>query len=125
VCQAPNFENVNLVARRRQYFRVYLGSILVAELPQKKWCFNLREFSIILSVMEKECRCSVANSDKNAAVEWRIMFFKENAFVLKFCRNLPMHGCNLFASTEVVHRPRSDSLLYFDTMNIWQICTPK
>jgi len=43
----------------------------------------------------------------------------------QICRTLPVRGGILFASTEVVHRPRSNSSLHFDIRNIWQICMRK
>jgi len=52
-------------------------------------------------------------------------FRLKNVFRRKICRNLPMRGGILFASIEVVHRPRSDSPLHFDIRNIWQIRTQK
>ena len=42
--RAGNFETRTLVARRRERFRVYLADFLVAELPQKRGCFNTQEF---------------------------------------------------------------------------------
>jgi len=45
-------------------------------------------------------------------------FRLKNVFGRKFCWKLPMHCGILFASTEVVHRPRSGSPLHFDIRNI-------
>jgi len=44
-----NFENVTLVARRRQHFRGVLADFFVAELPQKRGCFNTQEFTLFSS----------------------------------------------------------------------------
>ena len=44
-----HFENVILVARRREHFRGFLADFFVAELPQKKRCFNTQEFTRFLS----------------------------------------------------------------------------
>ena len=49
----------------------------------------------------------------------------QNVFDSKICRNLLMCGCILFASTKVVHRPRSNPPLHFDIRNIWWIRTPR
>ena len=56
---------------------------------------------------------------------WGGDFRLQNVFGHKICRILPMRGGILFASTDVVHRPRCDSTLYFDIRNTWQIRTPK
>ena len=47
--QPRNFENVTLVARRREYFRGFWADCFVAALPQKKGCFNTQEFIRFLS----------------------------------------------------------------------------
>ena len=52
-------------------------------------------------------------------------FQLKNMFGRKICRSLPMRGGIMFASTEVEHRPRSNSPLHSDIENIWQIRTPK
>jgi len=44
-----HFENVILVARRREHFRGFLADFFVTELPQKKRCFNTQEFTRFLS----------------------------------------------------------------------------
>jgi len=44
-----HFENVILVARRREHFRGFLADFFVTELPQKKRCFNTQEFTLFLS----------------------------------------------------------------------------
>ena len=56
----------------------------------------------------KECRCWVATSNLNPC------------FDTHFCPKLQLQRKILFASTEVVHRPRSDSPLHLDIENIWQ-----
>ena len=48
-------------------------------------------------------------------------FWLKNVFRPQTCQDLPMRCGILFASTEVVHKPSSDSPLYFDIRNIWQI----
>jgi len=50
---------------------------------------------------------------------------EKTCFGRKICRNLPMCRCILFASTEVVRRPRSDCPLHFHIRSIWQIRTQK
>ena len=49
-------EYVTLVARRREHFRVFWSIFLVAELPPKKRCFVLQEFTrfeiIPLSILD-------------------------------------------------------------------------
>jgi len=60
---------------------------------------------------------------ENAAAGWRVSI--ENVFRRKICQILPMHRGIRFASTELVHRPRSDSPLHSDVGNIWQIRTQK
>jgi len=47
----------------------------------------------------------------------------KNVFCRRIRQNLPMLRGILSASTEVVHRPRSDPPLHFDIRNIWQIRT--
>jgi len=42
----------------------------------------------------------------------------KDVFGRKICRNLQIRGGIPFASTDVAHRPRSDSLLHFDVGNI-------
>jgi len=43
------FEHMTVVARRREHFRGFLANLFVAELPQKRGCFNAQEFARFLS----------------------------------------------------------------------------
>jgi len=52
-------------------------------------------------------------------------FRLKNVFGRKICQNLPMRSGILFTSIEVVHRPKSKSLLHFCIRNLWQIHTEK
>ena len=45
------FENVTLVARRREHLWGFMAIFFVAELPQKKRCFNTQEFTRVLSTV--------------------------------------------------------------------------
>ena len=69
------------------------------------------------------------NKTKCAAGNYMLLrggnFRSKNVFGCQICQNLPSRGSILFASTEKVHRPRSDSPLHIDIKNIWQICTAK
>jgi len=42
-------KHVTLVARRREHFRDFLADFFLAELPQKRGCFNTQEFTRFLS----------------------------------------------------------------------------
>jgi len=55
--------------------------------------------------LPKEYRCGVATSDL------------KNVFDRKICQDLRMRSSILFASTEVVHRPKSGFPLHFDIRN--------
>jgi len=59
----------------------------------------------------------------NAAAGGRLPI--ENVFRRKIRLNSPMCSGILFASTEGVHRYRTQSALHFDIGNIWQIRTEK
>ena len=48
-----------------------------------------------------------------------------NVFGRNIHRKSVLRSGILFASTEVMHRPRSDSSLHFDMRNIWQVRTGK
>jgi len=50
-CQPRKFENVTLLAHRREHFRGFWAIFLVAELPQKISCFNAQEFTRFLSAV--------------------------------------------------------------------------
>jgi len=43
------FENLTIVARRREHFRGFLADFFVAEPHQKRGCFNAQEFTRLLS----------------------------------------------------------------------------
>jgi len=47
--QPRNFENLSFLARRREHFRGIGADFFVAELPQKRGCFNTQEFTRFLS----------------------------------------------------------------------------
>jgi len=47
--QPRNFEYVKLVARWREHLQSFLAEFFVAELPQKRGCFNTQEFTRFLS----------------------------------------------------------------------------
>jgi len=55
--QPRNFENVTLEARRREHFRSFLADFFVAELPQKRGCFNTQEFTRFLSTGVVSASC--------------------------------------------------------------------
>jgi hypothetical protein len=52
-------------------------------------------------------------------------FLFESVFGRRIRRKLALRGCIPFASTEVMHTPRSDFPLHFDFKNIYQIRTEK
>ena len=52
-------------------------------------------------------------------------FWFLNVFGRKICWMSTLRSGILFASPEVMHRPRSDTPLYFDIWNMWQIRTEK
>jgi len=56
---------------------------------------------------------------ENDAAGWQLPI--KNVFGRNFCQNLPMLRGILFASIEIMHRPRSDCPLHFDITDIWQI----
>ena len=51
----PLFENVTLVARRREHFRGFLTDFVVPELPQKRGCFNTQESHTHTPLSETLC----------------------------------------------------------------------
>ena len=57
-----NFENVTLVARRRQHFRGVLADFFVAELPQKRGFLFHRNSLASCQLLSSECRRQIKTS---------------------------------------------------------------
>jgi len=105
--QLPNFENVTLVARQREHLREVWAIFFVAELPQKRRCFNIQEFTRCLSIcifihicMSRSC-CWTASKR-------RCFNIKEFTHFLSICEFI--HMC-MSLKNEVFQYTRIHSLL--------------
>ena len=72
--QPRNFENATLAARRREHFRGFWADFFVAELPQKRGCFNTQECTRFLStvVVVESCALTCPYKQSNPSI-WSLL----------------------------------------------------
>jgi len=91
------------------------------------FCFSIHQY-VCLCLVYVFYRCLrfvhfLGTCEKRTAAQCQIPIF--SAGETRFFRKSPLRSGSLFASTQKVHRPRSQSLLHLDIRDIWQIRSEK